>query len=102
MNYQYIDLDHQKDLINGVILKKLTIHRDTTGELVETLRRDWPDVFNISDLNFAMQYMSVTPSGIARDEDKWHVHKFQKDRFICASGKIITAIYDPRESSKTK
>ena len=28
--------------------------------------------------------------------------KFQKDRFICVSGKIITAIYDPRKSSKTK
>ena len=102
MNYQYIDLNHQKDLIDGVILKKLTTHRDKTGELVETLRRDWQDVFNGNDLDFAMQYMSVTPSGIARDEDKWHVHKFQKDRFICASGKIVTAIYDPRENSKTK
>ena len=76
MNYQYIDLDHRKDLIGGVILKKLTIHRDKTGELVETLRRDWQDVFNGTDLDFAMQYMSVTPSGIARDEVKWHFNKF--------------------------
>jgi len=102
MNYHYINLNNQKNLIDGVILRKLTIHKDPTGSLVETLRSDWQDVFNDSDLSFTMQYMSITPSGIARDEDMWHVHKFQKDRFICVSGKIITAIYDPRKSSKTK
>ncbi len=102
MNYQYINFDSQNNLIEGVVLRKLKVHRDKTGELFETLRSDWSDVFSKKDLNFAMQYMSITPSGTARDEDKWHVHKFQKDRFICASGKIVTAIYDPRQESKTK
>jgi len=102
LQYQYLNLDNQKDLIEGVVLRKLKVHEDSTGELVETLRKDWSDVFNESDLNFAMQYMSTTPSGIARDEDKWHVHQFQKDRFICVSGRIVTAIYDPRENSRTK
>jgi len=102
MNYQYITLNNQHDLIDGVILRKLTIHKDPTGSLVETLRTDWQDVFNQKDLDFAMQYLSITPSGMVRDEDKWHAHKFQKDRFICISGRIVTAIYDPRENSKTK
>lgn len=102
MNYQYINLVKQNDLIDGITLRKLIVHKDPTGLLVETLRSDWQDVFSPSDLNFAMQYMSKTPPGIARDEQMWHVHKFQKDRFICISGKIITAIYDPRENSKTK
>lgn len=101
MNYKYLN-SQDKDLIDGVIIRKLTVHKDESGALVETLRRDWNDVYNDTDLSFAMQYMSITPSGLARDEDKWHVHKFQKDRFICASGKIVTAIYDPREGSKTK
>lgn len=101
MKYQYINLDNQRDLIEGVILRKLIIHKDPTGSLVETLRSDWQDVYNLGDLNFAMQYMSITPSGIARDEHMWHVHKYQKDRFICLSGKIITAVYDPRRSSKS-
>ena len=83
-------------------MRKLTIHKDPTGSLVETLRTDWQDVFNQKDLDFAMQYLSITPSGMVRDEDKWHAHKFQKDRFICISGRIVTAIYDPRENSKTK
>ncbi len=102
MNYKYLNLENREDLIDGVTVRKLIVHKDESGSLFETLRRDWQDVFNNSDLSFAMQYMSITPSGIARDEDKWHVHKFQKDRFICASGKIVTAIFDPREGSKTK
>lgn len=102
MNYKYIDLTSAKDLIEGVTVRKLVIHQDDSGSLVETLRSDWADVVNSNDLKFAMQYMSTTPAGIARDEDVWHVHKFQKDRFICASGRIVTAIYDPRQDSKTR
>ena len=101
MNYNYINLSNQNDLIEGVILRKLAVHKDPTGSLVETLRSDWKDVFNSGDLAFAMQYMSITPSAVARDEDMWHIHKFQKDRFICISGRIITAVYDPRKDSTT-
>lgn len=101
MNNQYITLVKKHDLIEGVILRKLTVHKDETGSLVETLRRDWRDVFNDADLSFAMQYMSITPSGAIRDKDKWHVHKFQKDRFICVSGRVVTALYDNRSNSKT-
>ena len=99
MNYQYLNLENQKDLIDGVVLRKLIIHKDESGSLVETLRSDWQDVGGSS---FAMQYMSITPPKIARDENRWHVHKFQRDRFICVSGRIVTAIYDPRVGSKTK
>ena len=98
----YINLEKGKNLIEGVILRQLIVHQDDSGTLVETLRRDWRDVFNEKELNFSMQYISVTPSGVIRDQDKWHVHKNQKDRFICVSGKIVTALYDPREGSKTK
>lgn len=101
MNYQYITLNNKKDLIAGVILRKLIVHKDVTGSLFETLRTDWTDVFNKQKLPFAMQYMSITPPGIARDEDKWHVHKLQVDRFICAAGRIVTAVYDVRRNSPT-
>ena len=101
MNYQYLTFSNQKDLIEGIILRRLVIHEDPTGTLVETLRTDWQDVFG-QQMPFSMQYLSVTPSGIARDEDKWHVHKYQEDRFICIKGRIVVAVYDPREKSKTK
>ena len=98
----YLNSTDSQNLIEGVILRALVIHRDESGTLVETLRRDWNDVFDGEKLNFAMQYLSITPSGLVSDEDKWHVHKKQKDRFICVSGKIVTALYDPREGSITK
>lgn len=102
MNYSYINLDNKKNLIEGVILKKLQVHNDESGSLVETLRQDWDDVYNDGERSFFMQYISKTPSGLARDEDQWHIHKNQEDRFICVNGKIVTAIFDPRENSKTK
>lgn len=101
MNFKYINLSNQSNLVEGVILRKLIVHKDKTGSLVETLRSDWNDVFSEGDLPFAMQYMSITPGGAIRDKDKWHVHKFQKDRFICSSGRLVTAIYDPRKDSST-
>ncbi len=101
MNNSYFDLAHQQELIEGIVIRKLIIHKDETGALFETLRRDWQDVYNEGNLNFQMQYMSITPPGIARDEKQWHVHKNQSDRFICASGRIVTAVFDPRPNSKT-
>jgi dTDP-4-dehydrorhamnose 3,5-epimerase len=101
MNYKYLDFENRTDIIDGVILRKLIIHKDQTGSLVETLRGDWQDVFNES-MPFKMQYMSITPPAVARDEDEWHVHKLQKDRFICISGQIVTAIFDARQESPTK
>jgi len=100
MHYQYINLNNQQDLIEGVVLRKLIIHRDESGSLVETLRIDWQDVYG-SNLPFTMQYMSITPAGSIRDEDQWHFHKNQEDRFICAKGRIVTAVFDSRRESKT-
>lgn len=101
MNYKYINLNNLTNLIGGVVVRKLTMHSDPTGSLVETMRDSWDDVIG-ENMPFKMQYISQTPPGTARDENEWHVHKNQKDRFICISGKIVTAIYDPREESPTK
>ncbi len=101
MNYNYLNLIKRDQLIEGIVLRKLVIHKDPTGSLVETLRSDWADVVT-PKMPFKMQYISQTPSLIARDEDKWHVHKYQEDRFICISGRIVTAVYDAREHSRTK
>lgn len=102
MNFEYKNYDKLEKLIEGVVIRKLKIYKDDTGALFETLRKDWDDVYGGIEAPFAMQYISQTPPGVARDEDVWHVHQKQKDRFICISGKIVTAIYDPRENSKTK
>ena len=51
---------------------------------------------------FAQTYYSVTPAGLARDEDEWHVHRRQEDRFIVAAGSIVLALWDGRPESPTR
>ena len=93
--------DNQK-LIQDVLLYPLKINKDASGVLVETLRKDWKEIYG-PGREFSMQYYSITPSGVARDEDVWHYHPtVQEDRFLVAQGAIIAAVADNREDSPTK
>ena len=86
--------------IAGVTVRDLRVNRDPRGTLTELLRADWPDVFG-PDMPFAQVYTSTTGPGVARDEDKWHVHRRQTDRFYCVAGRIVVAIADVRADSPT-
>jgi dTDP-4-dehydrorhamnose 3,5-epimerase-like enzyme len=86
--------------IAGVVVRDLRVNRDPRGTLTELLRADWPDVFG-ADMPFAQVYTSTTGPGVARDEDKWHVHRHQTDRFYCVAGRIVVAIADVRADSPT-
>jgi len=90
-------------LIKDVLLYPLKINQDESGGiLVETLRKDWKDIYG-ENREFSMQYYSVTDSGIARDEKVWHLHPtYQEDRFLVARGEIVVAVADKRENSPTK
>jgi dTDP-4-dehydrorhamnose 3,5-epimerase len=87
--------------IAGVTLRALTVNRDPRGTLTELLRTDWSDVFGTT-MPFAQVYTSTTGPGVARDEDRWHVHRHQTDRFYCVAGRIVVAIADPRPDSSTR
>ena len=86
--------------IAGVVVRDLRVNRDPRGTLTELLRADWPDVFGAA-MPFAQVYTSTTGPGVARDEDKWHVHRHQTDRFYCVAGRIVVAIADWRAGSAT-
>ncbi len=89
-------------LINDVILHPYKVNKDDSGILVETLRKDWTDIYG-EDKEFFMQYFSETPSGVARDETLWHYHPTtQDDRFSVVKGEIVVAIADNREDSSSK
>lgn len=95
------NIDSSK-LIKDVVVHPLKLNKDQSGVLVETLKKDWSDVYG-SGREFAMQYYSITPSGLARDEDVWHFHPtIQEDRFEVIQGEIIVAIADNREGSETR
>lgn len=99
---EFISLKNEKtsNIIKDVLLYPLKINKDESGVLVETLRKDWPEIYG-PDREFFMQYYSVTPSNAARDENVWHYHPNQEDRFVVAYGEIITAVADSRENSET-
>lgn len=100
----FIDFTNFKtnQLVEGVLLYPLKINKDASGVLVETLRRDWPQIYG-KDREFFMQYYSVTPPGLARDEDVWHYHPtVQEDRFLVIKGEIVVAVADNRGDSSTK
>ena len=86
--------------VEGVTLRALQVNRDPRGTLTELLRSDWADVFG-PEMPFAQAYLSTTGPGVARDEDRWHVHKHQTDRFYCVAGRIVVAIADARAGSAT-
>lgn len=88
------------NLIKDVLMYPLKVNKDESGILVETLRTDWKGIYG-RNREFAMQYFSVTKSGIARDETIWHYHPWQEDRFLVAQGEIIVAVADKRQNSKT-
>jgi dTDP-4-dehydrorhamnose 3,5-epimerase-like enzyme len=86
--------------IEGVTLRGLQVNRDPRGTLTELLRADWQDVYG-EEMPFAQAYVSTTGPGVARDEDRWHVHRHQTDRFYCLRGRIVVAIADARPTSPT-
>lgn len=90
------------NLIRDVLMYPLKVNRDESGILVETLRKDWEDIYG-QNREFSMQYYSKTASNVARDEKVWHFHpNYQEDRFLVISGEIVTAVADQREESSTK
>lgn len=89
-------------LINDVVVHPYKINQDHSGILVETLKKDWTDVYG-EGKEFFMQYYSETQSGVARDEDVWHYHPtIQDDRFSVVKGEIVVAVADNRQDSSTK
>ncbi|MDP8922976.1 MAG: dTDP-4-dehydrorhamnose 3,5-epimerase family protein [Chloroflexota bacterium] len=97
----YTDPADPATLIADVVARPLTVNRDPRGILVETLKVTWSDCYDPERWPFAQTYYSVTEPWVARDEDRWHVHEHQADRFVVPSGDVVVALYDPRPASPT-
>ena len=83
-----------KQLIDGVHTKKLTVHADERGRLMEMLRSD--DGFF---LKFGQVYVTTAYPGVVK---AWHYHRKQTDHFVCVHGMMKVVLYDAREGSPTK
>ena len=80
-------------MIEGVKVKKLKVHGDDRGLLMEFLRNDDKEF-----QKFGQVYLTLVKKDIAKG---WHYHKVQTDHFVCVEGKALVALYDMREDSKT-
>lgn len=104
MNKYIFTLDKLKDfpLIKDVVIKPLKVNRDKRGVLVETLKKEWQDVYSEKEFPFTQNYYSITYPGVARDENEWHYHPTKQiDRFVVMKGDIVVALYDWRKESPT-
>ncbi|MDK2973568.1 MAG: dTDP-4-dehydrorhamnose 3,5-epimerase [Candidatus Sumerlaeota bacterium] len=81
-------------MIHGVKTRKLSVHCDERGRLMEMLRRDDPEM----DVTFGQVYMTTAYPGVTK---AWHYHKSQTDHFVCVKGMMKVVLYDPREDSPT-
>ena len=84
-----------KQLIQGCRVRKLSVHCDDRGRLMEMLRADDPEM----NVKFGQVYMTTAYPGVTK---AWHYHKLQTDHFVCVSGMMKLVLFDSREGSPTK
>ena len=80
-------------MIEGVNIKKLTVHKDERGQLFEILRSD-EEIFE----SFGQTYITVCNPGWIKG---WHYHRHQTDFFCVVRGKAKIVLVDWRENSPT-
>lgn len=81
-------------MIDGVFVKRLTVHVDERGFLFEILRCD-DDIFR----QFGQVYITTCYPGVIK---AWHMHKKQTDYFCAIRGMIKLVLADLRDGSPTK
>lgn len=82
-------------MIHGVKTRKLSVHCDERGRLMEILRADDPEM----DVRFGQVYMTTAYPGVVK---AWHYHKLQTDHFVCLVGMMKVVLFDSREDSPTR
>jgi dTDP-4-dehydrorhamnose 3,5-epimerase len=84
-----------RELIKGVVQKRLNVNVDERGRLMEMIRADDRELGNIK---FGQVYMTTAQPGVVK---AWHFHKKQTDHFVCVHGQMKVVLYDAREGSPT-
>src|SRR5437762_8939393 len=80
-------------MIDGVVLKLLTVHADDRGLLMEVVRDDEPVFRSVKQTTFTIAHPGVIKA--------FHWHKRQWDVWFFSSGMAQVVLYDLREGSPT-
>ena len=81
-------------MIDGVIVKKPTVHSDDRGYLMEVLRDDEPVFHEVRQTTFTVAYPGVIKA--------FHWHKRQWDVWFFHFGSAQVVLYDMRKDSPTR
>lgn len=81
-------------MINGVVIKKLTVYADDRGWLMEFLNPKDKLTKVVGQVTITESYPKVIKA--------FHYHKKQDDIWTVAKGMIQTVLYDGRPKSKTR
>jgi dTDP-4-dehydrorhamnose 3,5-epimerase len=80
-------------MIDGVAIKKLVVHSDDRGSLMEVLRADDPFFEPIRQTTYTEAFPGVIKA--------FHWHQRQKDIWFFSSGMAQIVLYDLREESRS-
>lgn len=80
-------------MIAGVTLKRLTVHSDDRGYLMEVLKADDPAFVTVKQTTYTEAYPGVIKA--------FHWHRKQWDLWFFASGMAQVVLYDLRPESPT-
>jgi len=80
-------------MIEGVVVKKLSVISDERGHLMEIMRNDEP-FFK----EYGQHYLTTCYPNIVK---AWHFHKLQDDNFCVVKGMARVGLYDGRIGSET-
>jgi dTDP-4-dehydrorhamnose 3,5-epimerase len=80
-------------MIEGVRMKRLTVHSDDRGLLMEVLRADDPSYVPVKQTTYTEAYPEVIKA--------FHWHRRQWDLWFFASGTAQVVLYDLRPESAT-
>ncbi|MEA2626787.1 MAG: dTDP-4-dehydrorhamnose 3,5-epimerase [Candidatus Binatota bacterium] len=81
-------------MIRDVHVKRLIVHSDDRGSLMEVLRADDPFFESITQTTFTVAYPGVIKA--------FHWHRKQKDVWFFSAGMAQVVVYDLREDSPTR
>ena len=81
-------------MIHGVGLKRLTVHADDRGYLMEVLKHNDPFFEPIKQTTFTVAHPGVIKA--------FHWHRRQKDMWFFTAGMAQVVLYDLREDSPTR
>jgi dTDP-4-dehydrorhamnose 3,5-epimerase len=84
-----------KQLIEGVIVKDLSVYVDERGIVVEIVREDDP----IYPGQFGQVYYATCNPGVVK---AWHYHQIHTDVLYCIYGSTKLYLYDDRQGSPTR